>query len=286
MQHQTVNLNGVDIHYVTTGTGPLILFLHGFPEFWYAWKEQLSAFSTDHQAVAADLRGYNLSGKSEDVASYAMPNLVADLKALLDHLSPGIPAVLVGHDWGGIISWAFSAYYPDYLSHLVIINAPHPPILARELATNPAQQKAISYTAMLRSSQAEAALTADNYARLATSLFEGAALPGAFTEEDRDAYRTAWSQPGALNGILNYYRASASPTQAPDLPPVLVPTLVIWGEADTAMLTGNLNGLDEVVPDLQIERIPGGTHWVVHEEGEHITNSIRAFIAPADAQTT
>src|SRR6186713_1318843 len=129
MEHETVNLNGVDIHYVTSGTGLLILFLHGFPEFWYAWKDQLAAFSTDHQAVAADLRGYNLSGKPEDVASYAMHNLVADVKALLDHLSPGIPAVLVGHDWGGIISWAFSAYYPDYLSHLVIINAPHPTIL-------------------------------------------------------------------------------------------------------------------------------------------------------------
>lgn len=286
MEHNTVNLNGVDIHYVTEGTGPLILFLHGFPEFWYAWKDQLAAFSTDHQAVAADLRGYNLSGKSEEVANYAMPNLVGDVKALLDHLSPGKPAVLVGHDWGGIISWAFASYYPDYLSHLVIINAPHPATLARELATNSAQQKAISYTALLRSPQAEAILSADNYARLAASLFDGAATPETFSEEDRAAYREAWSQPGAINGLLNYYRASASPTESPGLPPILVPTLVIWGERDTAMLASNLNGLEEFVPDLQIERIPQGTHWVVHEEGNHITSTIRAFIAPADTQAT
>ncbi|MEO5951285.1 MAG: alpha/beta hydrolase, partial [Chloroflexia bacterium] len=107
-----------------------------------------------------------------------------------------------------------------------------------------------------------------------------------FTEEDRAAYREAWSQPGAINGLLNYYRASASPTEAPGLPPVLVSTLVIWGEADTAMLASNLNGLEDVVPDLKVERIPQGTHWVVHEEGEQITNAIRTFIGPADIQAT
>lgn len=279
MEQHTANLNNIDIHYVTEGTGPVILFLHGFPEFWYAWKDQLAAFSATHTAVAADLPGYNLSGKPDDVSAYAMPNLVATLKSLIDHLSNGIPIVLVGHDWGGIISWAFAAYYPEYISRLVIINAPHPATLARELATNPAQQKAISYTALLRSPQAEGALTAGNFARLNASLFD-AARPDSFTDEDRAAYQEAWSQPGAINGLLSYYRASASPTEAPALPPVLVPTLVIWGEADTAMLTGNLDGLDEFVPDLQVLRIPQGTHWVVHEEGEQITNAIRSFIAP------
>lgn len=288
MKHEIANLNGVDIHYVVEGSGPTILFLHGFPEFWYAWKEQLAAFGTDHQAVAADLRGYNLSGKPADVAAYTVPHLVADVKGLLDYVSPGRPVVLVGHDWGGITAWAFAAFHPDYLTHLVIINAPHPTILARELATNPAQQQAMSYTAGLRAPQAEAALQADDYARLAGALFDGAAQPDTFSAEDRAAYREAWGQPGALTGMANYYRVGALAAPAPStsgapaaFPPILVPTLVLWGEQDRALLPGNLNGLEAVVPNVKVDRIPRGTHWVVHEEGATITRAIRDFIAPA-----
>jgi pimeloyl-ACP methyl ester carboxylesterase len=284
VKHETTNVNGVDIHYVVEGSGPTILFLHGFPELWYAWKEQLAAFGEDHQAVAPDLRGYNLSGKPAEVAAYTVPNLVGDVKGLLDRLSPGMPAVLVGHDWGGITAWAFAAAFPDRLSHLVIINAPHPVILARELANNPAQRKAMGYTAGLRSPQAEAALQADDYKVLSSALFDGAVRPDIFSEEDRSTYKEAWAQPGALTGLANYYRASAL---APDggtpaaFPTLTVPTLVLWGEKDRALLPGNLDGLDEVVTNLKIERIPDGTHWVVHEEGPRISRAIREFITPA-----
>jgi pimeloyl-ACP methyl ester carboxylesterase len=274
MQHQTVTLNGVTIHYVVAGEGPTILFLHGFPEFWYAWKEQLAAFSADHQVVAPDLRGYNLSGKPAEVEAYTLPHLLADVQGLLDHVSPGRPAVLVGHDWGGIIAWAFAALHPDYITHLVIINAPHPTILARELATNPAQQQAMSYTAGLRAPQAEAALQADDYARLATVLFAAASHPDTFSADDQTAYRVAWSQPGALTGLLNYYRANALSALAEAraaLPPIRVPTLVLWGEQDRALLAGNLNGLEAVGTQVKVQRIPQGTHWVVHEEGALIT---------------
>jgi len=281
LKHETVNVNGVDIHYVTEGSGPAILFLHGFPELWYAWKDQLAAFGTDHQAVAPDLRGYNLSGKPVEVSAYTVQNLVGDVKGLLDHISPGKPAVLVGHDWGGITAWSFAAALPDYLTHLVIINAPHPAILARELANNPDQQKAMGYTAALRSPQAEAALQANDYKALATALFDGAARPDAFSDEDRAIYREAWGQPGALTGLTNYYRASAVPPASGPLayfPTIHVPTLVLWGEKDRALLPGNLDGLEAVVPNLKIERIPDGTHWVVHEEGPLITRAIREFI--------
>jgi len=286
MQHETVTLNGIPIHYVSAGSGPTILFLHGFPEFWYAWQEQVAAFSADHQAVAPDLRGYNRSGKPAVVAAYAMPHLLADVQGLLDHVSPEQPAVLVGHDWGGIIAWAFAALHPAYLTHLVIINAPHPAILARELATNPAQQQALSYTAALRAPGAEAALQADDYARLAGALFAGAAHADTFSAEDRAAYRAAWDQPGALAGMLNYYRAgalSAPPGTPAVLPPIQVPTLVLWGEQDRALLTGNLDGLETVGPTVRVQRIPQGTHWVVHEEGPQIISAIRAFITPSGA---
>ncbi|HUS17967.1 MAG TPA: alpha/beta hydrolase [Chloroflexia bacterium] len=284
LQHETATLNGVEIHYVRDGRGPTMLFLHGFPQFWYAWREQLDAFSADHQVVAPDLPGYNLSGKPDDVAAYAAPQVAAIMRALVDRVSPGQPVVLVGHDWGGIVAWAFAIAFPTYLSHLVIINAPHPAIIARELATNPAQQQAMGYAVRFRQPGAEALLGAGDYAALAGALFAGAARAEAFSPADHDAYRAAWAQPGALTGMLNYYRASAlgppPGSPAPDLT-VRAPTLVLWGEQDRALLTGNLDGLEAFVPDLQVQRIPAGTHWVVHEEGPQITAAIRAFITPA-----
>ena len=289
-------VNGLKLHYVAQGEekGQVILFLHGFPEFWYAWRDQLAEFGKDHRAVAPDMRGYNLSAKPPKVEDYAVPLLVADVKAMLDQMSPGRKAILVGHDWGGAVAWAFAIAHPDYLDKLVIINAPHPGVFSRELKSNPAQQKASGYMVMFRSEQAEGILSANNYAAL-TGIFTRTSKADVFTEEDRRAYIKAWSQPGALTGGLNYYRAarigppaaSADVTAGKaDLVPtapgasltVKVPTLVIWGEKDTALLTGNLDGLGGYVPDLQIKRIPQGSHWVVHEEPDLVNRHIREFI--------
>jgi pimeloyl-ACP methyl ester carboxylesterase len=287
--HEYVEANGLRLHYVTEGAGPLMLLLHGFPEFSYAWKEQIAAFSSDYRVVALDLPGYNLSAKPAEVEAYAIPRIVAAVRGVLDRINPGQRTILVGHDWGGITAWAFAALHPDYLDKLVIINAPHPVVFAREVATNPAQQQAIGYMTLLRDPRAEALLSADDYARLGKMLFDGAARPDVFTAEDRAAYKQAWAQPGALTGALNYYRASALNT-APDAAaagaallarPIPVPTLVIWGEADPALLTGNLNGLEQFVPTLQIRRIPQGTHWVIHEEPALITSIIREFLTTA-----
>ncbi|MDQ2806870.1 MAG: alpha/beta hydrolase [Chloroflexota bacterium] len=284
LQHETVTLNGTPIHYVRDGAGPTILFLHGFPEFWYAWQEQLAAFAGDHQVVAPDLRGYNLSGKPAEVAAYAIPELVADVRGLLDQVSPGRPAVLVGHDWGAVTAWAFAMRHPDYLSHLVIINAPHPAILAREMATNPAQQAAMGYMARLLQPGAAEGLRAGDFAFLSNVVFGGAARPEAFSAADQAAYRTAWGQPGALEAMLNYYRANplgTPPAGAPPTVPLIqVPTLVLWGDKDAVFLPGTLNGLDALVPGVQVQHIANGTHWVVHEEGATITAAIRAFITP------
>ncbi|HMA37039.1 MAG TPA: alpha/beta hydrolase [Chloroflexia bacterium] len=283
-EHQYAVVNGIRLHYVTAGTGPTMLFLHGFPEFWYAWKDILAAFSADHQVVAPDLRGYNLSDKPENVGDYTMPHLVGDVRGLLDQMSPGQPAILVGHDWGGVVAWAFAMAHPEYLEKLVIINAPHPAVFARELAANPAQQQAVGYMSTLRDARAETLLSADNYAALGQMLVGTASRPDAFSDDDRVAYHAAWAQPGALTSALNYYRANAlgGPPSA-DSPPasaltVHVPTLVIWGEQDRALLTGNLTGLDQFVPQLQIKRILTGSHWVVHEEPEAIARTIREFL--------
>jgi epoxide hydrolase 4 len=291
LKDKYVKVNGVRLHYVTAGKGPLILFLHGFPEFWYEWKNQLVEFAKDHQAVAPDMRGYNLSDKPTELDQYKMATLVEDIRAFADHLSHGKKFVLVAHDWGGAVAWSFAIAHPDYLSKLVIINAPHPGVFAKLLSSDPAQQKASQYMLMFRSDGAEKMLSANDYAGLVGAVLGAGLKSGVFTEEDKQEYIKAWSQPGALTGGLNYYRANhVGPPAGKDSPStgnfavdpaaltVKVPTLVIWGEKDTALLTQNLDGLDQFVPQLTIKRIPDGTHWVIHEKPAEVNAGIRDFI--------
>jgi pimeloyl-ACP methyl ester carboxylesterase len=231
-----VAVNGVRLHCVGRGTGPLMLFLHGFPEFWYAWKEQLQEFGRDHLAVAPDMRGYNLSDKPATVEQYRSKHLVEDIRALAAHFSPGRPFTLVAHDWGGAVAWAFAIRYPQLLERLIIINAPHPAVFSRLLSSDPAQQAASAYMNGFRSPGAEQRLSADGYSILLNRVMGDGLASGAFSTEDRDAYVKAWSQPGALTGGLNYYRANDMGPPLPGSAPaaadpsawrVRVPTLVI-----------------------------------------------------------
>jgi len=290
LKHEYADVNGTRLHYATAGEGELIMFVHGFPEFWYAWKNQLAEFGRDYQAVAPDMRGYNLSSKPADVDRYQIKILVEDLRALAERLGHE-KFILVGHDWGGGIAWAFALSHPDYLKKLIIINAPHPAIFECELK-NPAQQKASEYMLMFqRPGEAETILSANNYAFLVEAVLSEGLKQGYFNEEDLRAYLEAWSQPAALTGGLNYYRAAhigpptgeggrATGNFASDISSlhVKVPTLVIWGEKDPYLLTGNLEGLDRFVPNLTIRRIPDGSHWVVHEKPALVNALIRDFL--------
>jgi pimeloyl-ACP methyl ester carboxylesterase len=289
-EHRYAEVNGVRLHYVTVGQGPLIVFVHGFPEFWYAWRAQLAHFARDHQAVAFDMRGHNLSSKPADVADYAMNHLVSDLAALADHLGHR-RFVLVGHDWGGAVAWAFAIRHPDRLERLVIVNAPHPAIFARELRDNPAQQKASEYMLAFRSAKAEQMLSANHYAALVQAVLGEGLARGYVTPDDREEYLKAWSQPGALTGGLNCYRAARVGPPSRDGAPasgtlgvddsaavVSVPTLVIWGEKDTALLPGNLDGLDRYVPNLTVRRVPDASHWIIHEQPELINRYLRDWL--------
>jgi len=286
LQDDYVRVNGVRLHYVTSGTGPLILFLHGFPEFWYAWKHQLADFASDHYAVALDMRGFNLSDKPSDVAQYRLDILVEDIRAFAAHLSPAKKFVLVGHDWGGFVAWAFAAAHPHALEKLVIINAPHPAVFSRLLTSDPAQQKASEYMEIFRSPQAEQILSANNFDILAHKVMVFGSQNG-LPPEEKPEYIKAWSQPGALTGGLNYYRANRLSTSPLDNAAnassfmVNVPTLVIWGEKDPAMVPQNLEGLAEFVPQLTVKRIPDASHWLVHRQSAEVTAYIRAFLRPA-----
>ena len=284
------DVNGERLHYARAGNGKrLVMFVHGFPEFWYEYKNQLEEFGNTYTAVAPDMRGYNLSSKPKELEKYQVPYMVEDLRQLAEKLGHK-KFTLVAHDWGGGIAWAFALAHPEYLDKLVIINAPHPGVFQRELASNPDQQKASQYMLMFRSPQAESILSANNYAALVEAVLGEGLKTGVFTEEDKQAYIKAWSQPGALTGGLNYYRAAnagppasggtgaPAPPTAPGSLIVKVPTLVIWGEKDTALLISSLDGLEKFVTTLTIKRIPDGTHWVIHERPDLVNQYIREFI--------
>ena len=287
-RHESRDCGGVRLHCAVAGQGDrLMLFLHGFPEFWAAWRGPMQYFAErGWLCVAPDLRGYNLSDKPEGVEPYKAKHLVADVIALGELYSPGRRFVLVAHDWGGAVAWAVAIGQPQRLERLVMINSPHPYTFWRELRDNPAQQKASAYMNVFRSPKAERLLSENSYARLLSAF-------GHLPREWCDELVQAWSRPGALTGGLNYYRASPLyPPTADDPGPAglqfepkdfvaRVPTLVLWGERDSALLTGCLDGLEACVPDLKLVRVADASHWIVHEKVDLVCSEIAAFVGEA-----
>ena len=264
-----------------------MLFLNGFPEFWAAWRKPMAYFAARGRlCVAPDLRGYNLSDKPADVEAYKAKHLVNDVLALGAHYSTK-KFVLVAHDWGGAVAWAVAigeSQRPESrISHLVTINSPHPYVFWRELSNNPAQQKASEYMNLFRLPKAERVLSENGYARLLAAF-------GHLEPAWRAELVQAWSHPGALTASLNYYRASPLHPPLPEDPGakklrleakdfmVRVPTLVLWGERDTALLTGCLEELGECVPDLKLVRVPDASHWIVHEKPDLVCGEIEGFV--------
>ncbi len=271
------------------------LFLHGFPEAAFVWDGVMSALADSVpglRCVAPNLRGYAGSSAPTELAAYRAKHLVADLAALIDATCGADGAtidLLVAHDWGGGVAWNLAALSPQRVRRLVIINSPHPGALLRELRDNPAQQAASLYMNQLVQPDAATRLAADDFAGLWAILerFGGADW---LTPALREQYRAAWRQ--GLDGALNYYRASPlrPPTGPADtalqqlvLPAsvveVAVPTTVLWGEADHALLTGLLDGLDAWVPGVQVHRLPGASHWIVHERPDWVIARLREVLA-------
>jgi pimeloyl-ACP methyl ester carboxylesterase len=283
--------NGTRLHYASAGQAgkPLILFVHGFPEFWYEWEAQLAEFGGDYFAVAPDLRGFNLSDMPTDVSAYKAKHIVDDLRLLAAHLGYE-KFVLVAHDWGGAIAWNLAIALPQLLHKLIIINSPHPYQFMKALATDPHQKAASDYMNWLRADGSEQALAKDDFA-LMDGFFSGRGQRAApwFAGEVRAKYHTCWSR--GLTGGVNYYRATPlhPPTDThpgplklqmdPEDFRVKVPTRVIWGESDVALPKSLLDGLDQLIDDFELVRIPEGSHWVIHEQPQRINGLIRGFLA-------
>jgi len=276
--HAYINTNGLQLHYVTQGEGPLMLMLHGFPEFWYSWRHQIPVFAQNYQVVALDLRGYNDSDKPEAQSAYVMSEFIQDVEGVIRGLGY-TTCTLVAHDWGGAIAWNFAYTYPDMVEKLIILNLPHPAKLTEGLRT-PQQLLRSAYMFWFQiPNWPELQLRKDNYAAIG-AIFSGTAFnQNAFTELDINAYQDAAAKPGALTAMLNYYRNI--------FPQVLfgknwdilsVPTLIIWGEQDTALGKELTYGTEAYVKNLQIKYVTNSGHWVQQEQPEIVTQYMREFL--------
>lgn len=279
LQHQFIRTNGIRLHYVTQGQGPLLLFLHGFPEFWYTWRHQIPVFAELFKVVAVDLRGYNDSDKPSAVSDYAMPELVKDISALITGLGYD-RCHLVGHDWGGGIAWSVAQAHPEQVEKLVILNCPHP---QRFIAgfTTPMQWWRSAYIGFFQLPWLpELVLAANNYQFIDKAFDHMAVNRSAITPGDVQAFKTAIARPGALQAGLNYYRNLLSPTVLQAEWSVLeVPTLMIWGEDDPAFETSLAEGTEDYVRDFHLRYINQCGHWVPQEYPDLVNQYLAEFFA-------
>lgn len=271
-EHGFADSDGVRIHYVTAGDGPLVVMIHGFPDYWYTWRKQIPVLAQHFRVVAIDQRGYNKSGQPEGVENYAMPKLVGDVISVIKHFGQE-SAIIVGHDWGGAVAWSLAMSKPEVVDRLVILNLPHLHGLQRELATNPEQQKASTYARFFQHPEAASTLKAEG-------------LAGWVQDSDAKAKYVAAFGRSSFEGMLNYYKANypRQPYELPSEEPAKVkcPVLMIHGLKDTALLPGALNDTWKwLEKDLTLVTLPNAGHFVQQDESETVTRLIADWLRSA-----
>jgi pimeloyl-ACP methyl ester carboxylesterase len=276
------DLGDVQLHYVEAGEGPLVLLLHGFPEFWYGWRLQIQPLAAaGFRVVAPDMRGYNLSSRPDGVEAYDTGKLADDIRGLI-HERGAESALLGGHDWGGTAAWATAMNHPEVVDRLAILNAAHPRKLSQGLHHPDQLRRSWYFFFFAVPDLPEAVVHANNWHFFRHFLHD--AHP-AYTPEDVERYVEAWSQPGAATGMINYYRSSVRQSQKEAeaaLRPISAPTLVIWGQDDNYLGTDLAEPEHDDVPNLdRVERLPGASHWVHHDEAERVNQLLIDFFAPA-----
>ncbi len=282
IRHEWRTVNGVRLHCAIAGNGPLLLLLHGFPEFWYSWRHQIPVLAEHFTVVAPDLRGYNDSDKPLHISDYTMPVLVEDVVQLI-HAFGQERAFVAGHDWGGVVAWATALARPDVVEKLIALNIPHPRLFMQHILTNPRQRLRSWYMLFFQLPWLpEASIRANNY-RMIEGAFRGMAVhKQRFPDEVIVEYKQAMAKPRALTSAINYYRAlsrseSMSFTSALD-PVAKMPTLVIWGEQDTALGKELNNDLERYVPDLTLRFIPDASHWVQQDRPDLVNRYMLDFL--------
>ncbi len=277
IEHATVDVGEVRLHVASQGTGKPVLFLHGFPELWVAWRHQMQTVAeAGWRAVAPDQRGYNLSDKPSGTRAYRIDALVADVVGLIA-ANGGGPIPVVAHDWGVMVAFCLAERHPELVERLVILNGPHPE-LYRSAMRHFDQISRAWYVFLFLLPLLPVWLIRRRFV-LERMLRGGAVHPSSFTDEDMDEYVCAMRRPGAARAAVSWYRAAFRyPVRAPGT--IHAPTLVLWGEQDVALSPRLLDGLDRYVPDLRIERLPHASHWVEHDAAREVGDAIVAFLSP------
>ena len=273
MEEKYIETNGIKLHTMIIGSGEPLLLIHGFPDFWYGWKNIIPGLKDKYRLIIPDMRGFNLSDKPEGAKNYEMKYILNDIKGLSEVLNLG-KFNLAGHDWGGAAVWAFAAKYPELLNKLIAINAPHVQIMTKLLSTDDEQRNASRYMLTFRKPNCEKLLMAENFQAIRTMFFGNTIRKGGYNKLDEKKYIEAWSQPGALTGGLNWYRAPVTNFYGE----IKVPTLVIHSMNDTYFTNKILEGLSDYVKDLKILRIENASHWIKIDAPEVVVSSIKEFI--------
>jgi pimeloyl-ACP methyl ester carboxylesterase len=291
-QHRYIMTNGIRMHYVKQGEGPLIVLLHGFPEFWYSWRHQIP-FLAEHgragtrhspyMVVAPDLRGYNDTDKPR--TGYDVPTLIRDIEGLVKELGQE-RAIIVGHDWGGVLAWSFAIRYPQMTERLIVMNAPHPAAMMRELRTWKQLRKSW-YIFFFQIPWLPEHILLRNSANEVGRMLRGAAVQkSAFPREVTAKFQQAMSKPGAMTAALNYYRQLFRHLPTPTINRrategkyrVSAPTLLIWGEQDIALDIALTTGLEQWVDNIEVKRIPDSGHWVQQEQPDKVNAYMLQFL--------
>lgn len=281
-EHHEAVVNGVRLHYVEAGSGPVVVLLHGFPEFWYGWRHQIAPLAAaGYRVIAPDMRGYNQSEKPPSVHAYAVDTLVKDVAALIAHC--GVTrATVVGHDWGGVVAWEVAMRRPDVVEKLIVLNAPHPAAFLRELRTPTQLARSWYAFAFQVPVLPELLIALGDYRMLRAVFRRDPVRPNTFTEDDIQRYRDAFAIPGARTATINYYRAAMrrNPRRitAEAVRSVTAPTLLIWGIGDRYLSPALTERLGQWVPRLCVERIVGASHWVQHDAPEQVTALMLGFL--------
>ncbi|WP_420568147.1 alpha/beta fold hydrolase [Thalassovita sp.] len=285
-----IELNGQPFHYLGWGTAgaPVMLFLHGFPEYSGAWADFAPQFADRFHCIAPDQRGYGQSWAPAEVSEYQVTKLVSDMIALLDHLDAE-QAVVVGHDWGAAVAYALGFMAPDRVSHLVILNGVHPGPFQSAMAAGGPQTDASQYIHTLKRDGSEDWLAGDDFNRL-LQVFSAKMDQSWLTPDLLAAYKREWARPGRMRGMVNWYRASPLQLGAPgealeDLPAIPhdrlhipMPHLLIWGTGDTALLPESTAGLETYCADLTRQEVEGADHWIIHQQPERAAQIIRDWL--------
>jgi len=257
--------------------GPVIVLLHGFPEFWYGWRRQIEPLaSAGFRVIVPDQRGYNLSSKPDGVSAYALTELVSDVIAIADELGRE-EIFIAGHDWGAAVAWSTALLHPQRIAKLAVLNVPHPAVMRKFLSTRPRQLLRSWYMFFFQLPWLpEAVFSALNF-RISSRALLRSSLPGTFSEEDLAQYRAAWSQPGALTGTINWYRALfRTRVKFPDKI-VRVPTRILWGERDAFLLAEMARESLNYCTNAELFTFANATHWLQHEEPARVSELLIDF---------